>query len=125
MCPEKTLWSLSTGGPFLDLHLESTGWPVLLGRAGGRVEPEARTRKRTAQAWFCGQPAGISRSVHGVLWWQSLGGQRAQDGSWAVTSAGPALCTEGCETGNKPAALILVPSLGHERLEDRIDSGVF
>lgn len=125
MCPEKTLWSLSTGGPFFDLHLESTGWPVLLGGAGGRVEPEARTRKRTARLGSVVNPLasnGLSMVYCGGRAWE---GREPRTEAGQLTSAGPALCTEGCETGNKPAALILVPSLGHERLEDRIDSRVF
>lgn len=88
--PQKDPQKFEQGrGPFLDFRLESTGWPVLMGRAGGRVEPGAGTQRSMAQAWFCSQPAGISQSVHGVLWWQGLGGQRAQDGSWATDSCWP------------------------------------
>lgn len=58
------------------------------------MEPEAGDRGRTGPAGLCGQPAGTSR-----LWrrgWE--GGDRAQDGNWAVDEPWP--CAKQTRPGN-------------------------
>lgn len=78
------------------------------------------------QAGFCSQPAGTSRSLHGVLWWWGWeGGDRAQDGRWAEDKPWP--CSKQTRLGNweRASFLVSVPSLCHEKSENRVDGKAF